>query len=50
MIALPRENQMLEDDDPNKFIAMMGAEAVRELLIRLDLDDLSYSLRHAGSY
>ncbi|MCB0686033.1 MAG: DNA-directed RNA polymerase subunit beta', partial [Saprospiraceae bacterium] len=43
--SLPRENQMLEDDDPNKFIALMGAEAVRELLMRLDLDDLSYSLR-----
>ncbi len=43
--TLPRENQMLEDDDPNKFIALMGAEAVRELLMRLDLDNLSYSLR-----
>ena len=43
--SLPRENQMLEDEDPNKFIALMGAEAVRELLMRLDLDDLSYALR-----
>ena len=43
--SLPRENQMLEDDDPNKFIALMGAEAVRVLLMRLDLDDLSYALR-----
>ncbi|MBK8506795.1 MAG: DNA-directed RNA polymerase subunit beta' [Saprospiraceae bacterium] len=43
--SLPRENHMLEDDDPNKFIALMGAEAIRVLLIRLDLDDLSYSLR-----
>ncbi len=47
--TLPRENQMLEDDDPNKFIALMGAEAVRELLMRLDLDDLSYSLRHQAA-
>src|SRR5690606_2350805 len=40
---LPKENQMLDDDDPNKFIAKMGAEALEMLLARLDLDDLSYS-------
>ena len=44
--ALPRENQMLEDTDPNKFIAKIGAEAVYDLLARLDLDTLSYELRH----
>ena len=43
---LPRENQMLDDSDPNKFIAKMGAEAGYDLLQRLDLDDLSYKLRH----
>ena len=43
--TLPRENQALDDEDPNKFIALMGAEAVRELLMRLDLDGLSYALR-----
>ena len=43
---LPKENQLLEDTDPNKFIAKMGAEAVYELLKRIDLDDLSYKLRH----
>ena len=43
---LPKENQMLEDTDPNKFIAKMGAEAIFDLLQRLDLDDLSYRLRH----
>ncbi len=43
---LPKENQMLDDSDPNKFIAKMGAEAVYDLLQRLDLDDLSYKLRH----
>ncbi|MEA3448253.1 MAG: DNA-directed RNA polymerase subunit beta' [Bacteroidota bacterium] len=43
--ALPQGNQMLEDDDPNKFIAKMGAEAVFDLLSRIDLDDLSFSLR-----
>ncbi len=43
---LPKENQLLEDTDPNKFIAKMGAEAIYDLLQRLDLDDLSYQLRH----
>ena len=43
---LPKENQLLEDTDPNKFIAKMGAEAIYELLQRIDLDDLSYKLRH----
>ncbi|MBK6860794.1 MAG: DNA-directed RNA polymerase subunit beta' [Saprospiraceae bacterium] len=47
--SLPKENQMLDDKDPNKFIAKMGAEAVFELLIRLKLDDLSYDLRHQAS-
>ena len=43
---LPKENQLLEDSDPNKFIAKMGAEAIYDLLQRINLDDLSYSLRH----
>ncbi|MDE5607425.1 MAG: DNA-directed RNA polymerase subunit beta' [Muribaculaceae bacterium] len=43
---LPKENQLLDDSDPNKFIAKMGAEAIYDLLVRLDLDDLSYKLRH----
>jgi len=47
--GLPKGNQMLEDDDPNKFIAKMGAEAVRDLLARLQLDDLSYQLRHQAA-
>ncbi len=42
---LPRENQQLDDDDPNKFIAKMGAEALEMLLSRIDLDSLSYELR-----
>ena len=46
---LPAENQMLEDTDPNKFIAKIGAEAVYDLLARLDLDTLSYDLRHRAS-
>ena len=47
---LPKDNQFLEDTDPNKFIAKMGAEAVYDMLSRLDLDALSYELRHcAGS-
>lgn len=44
--ALPKNNQYLEDTDPNKFIAKMGAEAVYDLLARLDLDALSYELRN----
>jgi len=46
---LPKDNQLLEDDDPNKFIAKMGADAVRDLLMRLDLDELSYQLRHQAA-
>ncbi len=44
--TIPRENQMLDDEDPNKFIAGMGAEAIYKLLTRINLDDLSYDLRH----
>jgi DNA-directed RNA polymerase subunit beta' len=47
--TLPKENAYLDDSDPNKFIAKMGAEALYELLKRLDLDELSYSLRHKAS-
>ena len=43
--SLPADNQNLEDTDPNKFIAKMGAEAIYDLLTRLDLDALSYELR-----
>ena len=46
---LPKENQYLEDSDPNKFIAKMGAEAIHDLLQRIDLDDLSYKLRHKAN-
>ena len=42
---LPKENQFLEDSDPNKFIAKMGGEAVYDLLTQTDLDALSYELR-----
>jgi DNA-directed RNA polymerase subunit beta' len=48
--TLPQENQMLDDDDPNKFIAKMGADAVRDLLNRLDLDQLSFALRHQAAH
>ena len=43
---LPEGNQQLDDSDPNKFIAKMGAEAIYDLLKDLDLDSLSYQLRH----
>ncbi|MDT8307957.1 MAG: DNA-directed RNA polymerase subunit beta' [Bacteroidales bacterium] len=46
---LPPENQLLEDDNPDKFIAMMGAEAIHALLSRLNLDGLSYELRHKAN-
>ena len=47
--TLPKDNQYLEDNDPNKFVAKMGAEAIYDLLARLDLDSLSYELRHRAS-
>ena len=43
--SLPKENQMLEDNDPNKLIAKMGADALEDLLQRVQLDKLSYDLR-----
>jgi len=46
---LPRENQMLPDDDPQKFIAKMGADSLEMLLSRTKLDELSYELRHVAS-
>ncbi|MDO4461616.1 MAG: DNA-directed RNA polymerase subunit beta' [Bacteroidia bacterium] len=46
--SLPRENQYLDDDDPNKFIAKMGAEALELLLQRVKLDELSYELRDSA--
>jgi len=47
--SLPKENQYLPDEDPNKFIAKMGAEAVQMLLARIDLDKLSYDLRNSAA-
>ncbi len=46
---LPKDNQYLPDDDPQKFIAKMGAEAVHDLLARIELDQLSYDLRNAAA-
>ena len=46
---LPQENQYLDDSDPNKFIAKMGAECLIELLQRIDLETLSYELRHKAN-
>jgi DNA-directed RNA polymerase subunit beta' len=43
--ALPKENQYLDDSDPNKFIAKMGAEAIHDLLKSLNLEEMSYHLR-----
>ena len=46
---LPKENQYLDDSDPNKFIAKMGAEALIDLLQRVELDELSFELRHKAN-
>ncbi len=46
---LPRENQLLDDSDPKKFIAKMGADALEMLLSRVKLDELSYELRHQAA-
>ncbi|MFY9308797.1 MAG: DNA-directed RNA polymerase subunit beta' [Bacteroidia bacterium] len=47
--TLPKDNQYLDDNDPNKFIAKMGAEALVALLSRVDLDSLSFELRHKAN-
>src|SRR6478672_4234132 len=47
--TLPKDNQHLPDEDPEKFIAKMGAEAVHAMLGKLDLDQLSFDLRHAAA-
>ena len=47
--SLPKENQYLDDSDPNKFIAKMGAECLIDLLARIDLDALSFELRHKAN-
>jgi DNA-directed RNA polymerase subunit beta' len=46
---LPRENQLLDDNDPRKFIAKMGADALEMLLSRLNLNEMSYELRHQAA-
>ncbi len=47
--SLPKENQYLDNSDPNKFIAKMGAEALEMLLQQINLDELSYELRHRAN-
>ncbi|MBS1581934.1 MAG: DNA-directed RNA polymerase subunit beta' [Bacteroidetes bacterium] len=49
MEAVGKDNQYLDDNDPNKFIAKMGADALYDLLKRLDLDGVSYDLRHKAN-
>ena len=51
--SLPDDNEYLDDADPNKFVAKMGAEAIYDLLLNIDLDSLSYELRdraHSDTY
>ncbi|WP_339841528.1 DNA-directed RNA polymerase subunit beta' [uncultured Maribacter sp.] len=47
--TIPPENQYLEDSDPNKFIAKMGAECLIDLLGRINLKELSFELRHKAN-
>jgi len=47
--SLPQENQYLDDSDSEKFISKMGAECLIELLSRIDLDALSFELRHKAN-
>ena len=47
--SVPPENQYLDDNDPNKFIAKMGAECLIDILSRINLDELSYELRHKAN-
>lgn len=47
--TLPMENQYLDDNDPDKFIAKMGAECIYDLLQRIDMNEMSYELRHAAN-
>jgi DNA-directed RNA polymerase subunit beta' len=43
--SLPKDNHLLEDDDPSKFIAKMGADAIENLLKRMKLEELAYDLK-----
>ena len=47
--SLPKENQLLDESHPDKFIANMGAESLYQLLQRIDLDSLSYELSHKAN-
>jgi DNA-directed RNA polymerase subunit beta' len=47
--SLPKDNQMLDDNDPKKFIAKMGGDALWFMLSRIDLDALSFDLRNKAS-
>jgi DNA-directed RNA polymerase subunit beta' len=47
--SLPKENQYLDEKDPNKFVAKMGAEALYDMLANLELDELAASLRHSAN-
>ena len=47
--SLPKDNHFLDDKDPNKFVAKMGGEAITDLMSRLNLDELSYTLRNTAN-
>lgn len=46
---LPKENALLEDSDPNKFIAKMGAEAILDIILQIDIDKESFDLRYRAN-
>jgi DNA-directed RNA polymerase subunit beta' len=43
--SLRPEERAMDDDDPNKFIALIGGEAIKELLSRVDADEDYFALR-----
>jgi DNA-directed RNA polymerase subunit beta' len=45
LYQISEENNQLDEDDPRKFVAKMGGEAVEELLKRMDLDKMAKELR-----
>ena len=49
MDNLPEGNELLDDNDPNKFVAKMGAEAIYDLLKDIDLKALAAELRRTAN-
>ena len=43
--SLPDGNEKLDDDDPKKFVARIGGDAVKEILKKTNVEELSKELR-----